>query len=377
MDTTSLDRLQQEIFVIHFFHRWTGRASPERPTAPQGIQRRGCARAGPSSQTPLLCDLDARLEKLGGTRVAVLELGGDQDADGYQTGYKTLQNLGALALEGVGPFNFLRRTILKGSEDNATGSLAPSDGQLTKFRDIYQQDEHLAQEVEPAFAFMIRIRMPGGVFTPEGCDQKCYSILFPRTTAYHEIWLDKKMVAGEALKDFEPLYGEFHLPRKFKVAIAVPPTNDVGVFANDLGIIAIVDDNGELTGFNVTVGGGLGVTHGNKKTYPRTGDLIGFCTPEQGKYVAEMVMLTRRDNGNRAEFQYYLTDNVSKNARVKYTVDRMGLDVFKIEVEGRLGYQLQPARPFTFDRDADEYGCLITTRSSKTATSQNGFRASR
>jgi sulfite reductase (NADPH) hemoprotein beta-component len=142
--------------------------------------------------------------------------------------------------------------------------------------------------------------------------------LLPRTTAYHEIWLDKKLVAGEALKDFEPLYGEFYLPRKvnnyrasrcstidaysqFKIAVAVPPTNDVDIFANDLGFIAIVDAKGELTGFNVTVGGGMGVTHGNKKTYPRLGDVIGFCTVEQGPMVAEKVMLVQRDNGNRAE----------------------------------------------------------------------------
>lgn len=88
---------------------------------------------------------------------------------------------------------------------------------------------------------------------------------------------------------------------QFKIAIAVPPYNDVDVFANDVGFIAIVDKDGELEGFNVTVGGGMGVTHGNKKTYPRIGDVIGFCTLEQGPLVAEKIMLTQRDNGNRAE----------------------------------------------------------------------------
>lgn len=142
--------------------------------------------------------------------------------------------------------------------------------------------------------------------------------LLPRTTAYHEIWLDKKLVAGEALKDFEPLYGEFYLPRKvclrmisfdkylitlfqFKVAIAVPPTNDVDVFTNDVGFIAIVDERGKLAGFNVTAGGGMGVTHGNKKTYPRTGSILGFVTAEQSIVVAEKIMLVQRDNGNRVE----------------------------------------------------------------------------
>ncbi|KAF9443663.1 thiamine diphosphate-binding protein [Macrolepiota fuliginosa MF-IS2] len=173
------------------------------------------------------------------------------------------------------------------------------------------------------------------------------SHLIPRTTAYHEIWLDKKLVAGEALKDFEPLYGEFYLPRKFKIAVAVPPTNDIDVFANDVGFIAIVDKDGELEGFNVAIGGGMGVTHGNKKTYPRTGSIIGFCTVEQGKYVAEKIMLVQRDHGNRVD---------RKNARLKYTIDRMGLDVYKAEVEKLLGYPLEPSRPYTFDRNIDDFG---------------------
>ncbi|KAF8271579.1 sulfite reductase subunit beta [Lactarius quietus] len=171
--------------------------------------------------------------------------------------------------------------------------------------------------------------------------------LLPRTTAYHEIWLDKKLIAGEALKDFEPLYGAFYLPRKFKIAVAVPPVNDIDVFANDVGYIAIVNERGELAGFNVTAGGGMGVTHGSKKTYPRTGSILGFVTPEQGQIVAEKIMLVQRDNGNRAD---------RKNARLKYTIDRMGLDVFKAEVEKLLGFRFQPERPYTFDRNIDDFG---------------------
>ncbi|THU91492.1 sulphite reductase hemo protein, beta subunit [Dendrothele bispora CBS 962.96] len=392
-------------------------------------------------------DLAARLEKLGGQPVIPLALGDDQDADGYETGYKAwepqlwkLLGVDAVEITEAEPepitnehikaaSNYLRGTILEGLSDNSTDALAASDTQLTKFHGIYQQDdrdirdERQAQGIDPAYSFMIRVRMPGGVCRPEqwlqmdqiadehGCGtfkittratfqfhgvikkhlkpaiqdinrvlldtlaacgdvnrnvicssiptmsklhaqvhQYCAEVsshLIPRTTAYHEIWLDKKMVAGDAVKDFEPLYGEFYLPRKFKIAVAVPPTNDVDVFANDLGYIAIVDEKGELSGFNVTIGGGMGVTHGNKKTYPRTGDVIGFCTPEQGKFVAEAVMLTQRDNGNRAD---------RKNARLKYTIDRMGLDVFKAEVEKRLGYPLQPARPYIFDRNIDDFG---------------------
>jgi len=171
--------------------------------------------------------------------------------------------------------------------------------------------------------------------------------LIPQTTAYHEIWLDKKMVAGDAVKDVEPLYGELYLPRKFKIAVAVPPSNDVDVFANDVGFIAIVDEQGGLAGFNLTAGGGMGVTHGNKKTYPRVADVLGFCTVEQGKDVAEKIMLVQRDNGNRVD---------RKNARLKYTIDRMGLENFQAEVERRLGYKLQPARQFNFTSNVDEFG---------------------
>lgn len=91
---------------------------------------------------------------------------------------------------------------------------------------------------------------------------------------------------------------------QFKVAVAVPPSNDVDIFANDVGFIAVVDENGALAGFNVTAGGGMGVTHGNKKTYPRTADVLGFCTVEQGKDVAEKIMLVQRDNGNRVEYVF-------------------------------------------------------------------------
>lgn len=73
------------------------------------------------------------------------------------------------------------------------------------------------------------------------------------------------------------------------------------IFASDIGFIAIQNPDGSLAGFNVTIGGGMGVTHGNKKTYPRMADIIGFCTYAQGKEIAEAVMLIQRDNGNRVE----------------------------------------------------------------------------
>ena len=166
----------------------------------------------------------------------------------------------------------------------------------------------------------------------------------PRTRAYYEIWLDEELVAGA--DEHEPIYGATYLPRKFKTAFAVPPLNDVDVFANDLGFIAIVED-GAVAGYNVTVGGGLGASHGDAATYPRLADVIGFVTPEQVIAVAEAVITTQRDWGNRTE---------RKRARLKYTIDDRGLDAFKAEVERRAGFALAAARPFAFAHNGDRFG---------------------
>ncbi|WP_168119654.1 assimilatory sulfite reductase (NADPH) hemoprotein subunit [Paenibacillus sp. HB172176] len=178
--------------------------------------------------------------------------------------------------------------------------------------------------------------------------------LAPRTPAYHEIWLD-----GEKVNDapqvitpgddpVEPMYGPVYLPRKFKIGIAVPPSNDVDVFSQDLGYIAIVE-NGKLVGFNVSVGGGMGMTHGDTSTYPQLGKIIGFCRPEQVLNVAEKTITIQRDYGNRS---------VRKNARFKYTIDRHGLDWFKEELAERMGESLEPARPFNFENTGDRYGWI-------------------
>lgn len=170
--------------------------------------------------------------------------------------------------------------------------------------------------------------------------------LSPRTSAYHEIWLDKKMIAGGETKDFEPFYGETYLPRKFKIALAIPPSNDVDIFANCLGFIAIIE-NDKLLGFNVTVGGGMGMTHNNKKTFPRVADVMSFVTVDQVKDVAEKIMVLQRDFGDRVN---------RKHARFKYTVEDHGLDWIRSEVETRLGYKLQPPRPYHFDSNGDRFG---------------------
>lgn len=177
--------------------------------------------------------------------------------------------------------------------------------------------------------------------------------LEPRTPAYHEIWLDGEKQENpykpfsEPVDPVEPIYGHVYLPRKFKIGIAVPPYNDIDVYTQDLGFIAIVENN-KLIGFNVTVGGGMGMTHGDTNTYPQLAKVIGFIEAnEQVLEVAEKVVTIQRDYGNRS---------VRKNARFKYTIDRHGLDWFVDELKERLGWELQPAKPFSFVGNGERYG---------------------
>jgi sulfite reductase (NADPH) hemoprotein beta-component len=328
--------------------------------------------------------------------------------------------------------HFLRGTIAEGLSQVETGAISEDDTQLIKFHGSYMQDdrdvrgERAKKKLEKAFSFMIRLRLPGGLVSPEqwiklddiagtyangtlrlttratfqyhgvikanlrrtmqAINSACLDTiaacgdvnrnvmcvgnpffssthaaaadlarrvsdhLLPKTSAYHEIWLDGDKVedlSRPAVVDAEPLYGIHYLPRKFKIVIAVPPHNDGDVFAHDLGFIAITDAKGELEGWNVSIGGGMGMTHGELDTFPRTGDVIGFCTPEQAIDVAEKVMLVQRDWGNRES---------RKNARLKYTVERFGVDKYKAEVESRLGYKLGEARPFKFTSMGDPIG---------------------
>ena len=169
--------------------------------------------------------------------------------------------------------------------------------------------------------------------------------LLPRTRAWHEIWLGEELIAGGEPEE-EPLYGPTYLPRKFKIAIAVPPQNDVDVYAHDLGYVAIVRD-GVTVGYDVLVGGGMGMTHGEPDTFPRTADALGHCSPEQALAVAEAVMRVQRDEGNRS---------VRKHARLKYTIERMGLEAFRAEVERHLGWALPPAHGAAFTGTGDRLG---------------------
>lgn len=168
--------------------------------------------------------------------------------------------------------------------------------------------------------------------------------LLPRTGAYREIFLGEEPVADGA--DEEPLYGRTYLPRKFKIAIAVPPHNDVDVFAHDLGFISIVED-GRLSGYDVTVGGGMGMTHNAPATFPRVADIVGFCAPEDVLAIAEHTLGIQRDYGDRKD---------RAHARFKYTIEDRGLDWFRTELAQRTGKPLEAARPFRFESSSDAIG---------------------
>ena len=169
--------------------------------------------------------------------------------------------------------------------------------------------------------------------------------LTPQTNAYHEIWLDGKLMEGGE-KEEEPLYGKTYLPRKFKIAIAIPPRNDTDVLSNDLGFIAIVE-NGQLMGYNLAVGGGMAFTFGNNNTYPRIANVVGYLSKEKIIDVAEAVLIFQRDHGNRSE---------RKNARLKYTIDRLGLEFFRTEIKRIKGITLEPAKSYDFITLGDKFG---------------------
>ncbi len=323
---------------------------------------------------------------------------------------------------------FLRGSIVEGLADPVTGAVSEADAGLLKFHGSYLQDdrdireERRRQKLEPAHAFMLRARLPGGVITPAqwfefdrlarefadgslritsrqtlqwhgilkgrlkpviaaihqvlattiaACGDVVRTVvctanpvesvahgiayawaerlsrhLEPHARAYHEIWLDDKKLVGE--EESEPLYGPTYLPRKFKIGLAIPPLNDIDVLSQDLGLIAIID-RGVLTGFNVSVGGGMGVTHNDSSTYPRLASVIGFVDTQNVLALAEAVIGVQRDWGDRTD---------RRHARLKYTIDRHGLSVFRKEVERRLGHTLASERTYRFEHNGDRYGWI-------------------
>ncbi len=323
--------------------------------------------------------------------------------------------------------HFLRGTLVRDVADPTTGAISEDNNQLAKFHGLYLQDDRDQRIAlkragqEKAFAFMLRVRLPGGRCTPRqwlvldrladqvaspslrlttrqtfqfhgvlkaslrpliqgmhtvlldsiaACGDVNRNVMappnperspvlqqvydqarawsdyaLPKSRAYHEIWLGDELVAGGE-PESEPMYGATYLPRKFKTGFALPPSNDVDIFSQDLGFIAIVED-GRLAGYNVTVGGGLSMSHGNEKTYPRLADLLGFIPPSDVIAVAEAVLTTQRDFGDRTD---------RKHARLKYTIADRGLTWFRGEVERRSGVRLSGVRRFEFTTIEDPHG---------------------
>ena len=175
---------------------------------------------------------------------------------------------------------------------------------------------------------------------------KISTLLLPKTQSYYDVFIDGEKIY-ERSSEADPLYEDRYLPRKFKIAIAIPPSNDVDVFANDIGLIAIIE-NEKLKGFNIAIGGGLATTHGNQNTYARLGSIIGFTDTEEKTMKAVYEILTvQRDFGNRVD---------RKLSRLKYTVDKLTVEGFKKELESRIGFKLEPAKEFKFTERGDRYG---------------------
>lgn len=181
-----------------------------------------------------------------------------------------------------------------------------------------------------------------------GYADKISELAKPKTRAWYEIWLDEEKIGEKTEED--PLYQDRYLPRKLKVGIAIPPHNDIDILINDVALIAIIE-NGELKGFNIAAGGGLGATHGNENTYPRLASLLGFVENDEAKILKAIyeVITVQRDFGNRSD---------RKQARLKYTIDKLGVDKYREEVEKRCGFLLEPARPFEFTDRIDKYGWM-------------------
>ena len=175
---------------------------------------------------------------------------------------------------------------------------------------------------------------------------KISTLLLPKTQSYYDVFIDGEKIY-ERSSEADPLYQDRYLPRKFKIAIAIPPSNDIDVFTNDIGLIAVIENN-KLKGFNIAVGGGLATTHGNPNTYSRLATVIGFTDTEEKTLKAIYEILTiQRDFGNRED---------RKLSRLKYTVDKLTIPVFIQELKQRTGFDLLPAQPFKFTERSDRFG---------------------
>ncbi|HGY0225105.1 TPA: NADPH-dependent assimilatory sulfite reductase hemoprotein subunit [Klebsiella pneumoniae] len=292
--------------------------------------------------------------------------------------------------------NYLRGTIAEDLNDGLTGGFKGDNFLLIRFHGMYQQDdrdiraERAAQKLEPRHAMLLRCRLPGGVITTT--QWKAIDKFAAENTIYgsirltnrqtfqfhgilkknvkpvhqmlHSVGLDALATANDMNRNVlctsNPYESQLHaeayewakkisehlLPRKFKTTVVIPPQNDIDLHANDMNFVAIAE-NGKLVGFNLLVGGGLSIEHGNKKTYARTASEFGYLPLEHTLAVAEAVVTTQRDWGNRTD---------RKNAKTKYTLERVGVETFKAEVERRAGIKFEPIRPYEFTGRGDRIG---------------------
>lgn len=175
---------------------------------------------------------------------------------------------------------------------------------------------------------------------------KISEMCLPKTKSYYDIWIDDELIVDRKVEE-DPLYQDRYLPRKLKIGIAIPPNNDVDVFINDIALIAIIENN-KIAGYNIAAGGGLGATHGNEATYARLASVLGFVDTEEKVLKAVYEIITvQRDFGNRSD---------RKLSRLKYTIDTMGIEGYRAEVEKRTGFAFEPAREFKFEQRKDRYG---------------------
>lgn len=267
-----------------------------------------------------------RLRLPGGTLTAQQWIGLDQIAGAYSTGTIKITTRQTIQLHGIIKSDI--KPTLKSFNTLALDSLAAcGDVNRNVICSAHPSQSQIHEQIIP-YA------------------EKISLMALPKTRAYYEIFLDDEPLQDRSLEE-DPLYQNRYLPRKFKIAIAIPPNNDVDVFTNDIGLIAVIEQ-GQLKGFNIAVGGGLGTTHGNDSTYPRLGTLIGFVAGEEEvlKTVYEIITI-QRDHGDRSD---------RKLSRLKYTIDRLGITYFKNELEKRTGFALEETRPFHFDDRRDYYG---------------------
>jgi sulfite reductase (NADPH) hemoprotein beta-component len=320
----------------------------------------------------------------------------------------------------------LSGTIARTLADAGADRFSEDDAQFLKFHGIYQEDDRDVRRTGKKYIFMVRLRLPGGVVTPEQylacddlasrygnntlrvtsrqslqfhgvvkgglgplmrglnealittlaacgdvnrnvmappspatdglgeqvreCSRQVAAALSPRTPAYHSIWVDGvelNLGNGSDGGFVDPLYGATYLPRKFKIGFVIPPRNDVDVLTQCCGFIAIADANRNLAGFNLTVGGGMGRTHGNVATFPRLADVIGYLPADRVVDVARAVLTVHRDFGDRGN---------RKHARLKYVIEDRGPAWFREELEHRLGFSLEAARSFRFNTQGDAFG---------------------